>query len=103
MNSQSMLKYFDFEVYPGKEIQSDRDLLNIARDRSTTAYHLVGTCKMGPNSDRFSVVENRLRVWGFDNLRVIDASIMPRIPSSNVNATVLAIAEKAAVDVIQAT
>ena len=103
MYSQSMSKYFDFEVYPGKEIQSDRDLLDIARDRSTTAYHLVGTCKMGTNSDRFSVVDNRLRVWGFDNLRVIDASIMPMIPSSNVNATVLAIAEKAAVDVIQAT
>ena len=95
MNSDPLAHFFDGEVYPGKAIQSDEELLDVARDRSNTAYHLVGSCRMGPDNDKTSVVDNQLRVKGFKNLRVIDASIMPMIPSSNVNAAVLAIAEKA--------
>ncbi|MDG2474745.1 MAG: GMC family oxidoreductase N-terminal domain-containing protein [Paracoccaceae bacterium] len=101
MHSKPLSKYFDHEIYPGKEIHSDEELLNVARDRSNTAYHLVGSCRMAPETDKTSVVDTKLRVRGFENLRVIDASIMPMIPSSNVNAAVLAIAEKAASEILK--
>ena len=101
MNSSALSPYFDHEVYPGKDVQSDAELLNVARERSNTAYHLVGSCRMAPKSDSTSVVDNNLRVRGFQNLRVVDASIMPMIPSSNVNAAVLAIAEKIATEIVR--
>ena len=100
MNSEALSPYFDHEVYPGKDVQSDEELLNVARERSNTAYHLVGSCRMAPDSDNTSVVDNNLRVRGFQNLRVVDASIMPMIPSSNINAAVLAIAEKIAAEIV---
>ena len=101
MNSEALSPYFDHEVYPGKDLQSDEELLSVARERSNTAYHLVGSCRMAPETDKTSVVDNNLRVRGFQNLRVVDASIMPMIPSSNVNAAVLAIAEKIAAEIVQ--
>jgi choline dehydrogenase len=101
MNSAALSPYFEHEVYPGKHIHSDEELLNVARERSNTAYHLVGSCRMAPNSDKTSVVDNNLRVRGFKNLRVVDASVMPMIPSSNVNAAVLAIAEKIAAEIVR--
>ena len=51
MHTNAMAPYFDYEVYPGKTINSDSELLEIARKRSTTAYHLMGSCRMGPNTD----------------------------------------------------
>ena len=101
MNSSALSPYFDHEVYPGRDVQSDTELLNVARERSNTAYHLVGSCRMAPKSDSTSVVDNNLRVRGFQNLRVVDASIMPMIPSSNVNAAVLAIAEKISAEIVR--
>ena len=69
----------------------------MARERSTTTYHVMGTCRMAPlQSDASAVVDHKLRVHGISNLRVIDASIMPMIPSANINAAVMAIAEKGA-------
>ena len=65
------------------------------RRYTMTIYHPVGTAKMGPQSDPMAVVDNRLRVYGIKNLRVVDASIMPTITTGNTNAPVIMIAEKA--------
>lgn len=88
--------YFEADDQPGDEVHSDDEWLAYARQTASTAYHPVGTCRMGPDSDTSAVVDHELRVKGVDNLRVVDASIMPRAPSGNTNAATLMIAEKAA-------
>ncbi|MGH8430958.1 MAG: GMC oxidoreductase, partial [Solimonas sp.] len=82
------------EYRPGPEFQSDAELAEAAGAIGTTIFHPVGTCKMG--SDPMAVVDDRLRVLGVDRLRVIDASIMPRITSGNTNAPTYLIAAKGA-------
>lgn len=82
------------EYMPGQDVVSDYELLDFARSDGVTIFHPTGTCKMGTDSE--SVVDARLRVHGLRNLRVVDASIMPRIISGNTNAPVIMIAEKAA-------
>ena len=77
-----------------QNINSDQDIREIIRQRSDTVYHPVGTCKMG--IDSMAVVNSALKVNGIDNLRVVDASIMPTLIGGNTNAPVIAIAEKAA-------
>lgn len=78
---------------PGADVRSDAELLNWARDWSTSIYHPVGTCRMGPGPD--AVVDARLRVHGIHALRVADCSIMPEIISGNTNAPAIMIGEKA--------
>lgn len=96
MASQAMARYFDGEVLPGRNVASDDELLDFARQRGSTAYHLVGTCKMGLSEDPMAVVDPSLRVHGMRNLRVVDASVMPQVPSANTLAATLMVAEKAA-------
>ncbi len=79
-------------------IQTDEEIRQILRDRSDTVYHPVGSCKMGV--DDMAVVDPRLRVYGIQNLRVVDASIMPKVVNGNTNAPAIMIAEKA-VDMIR--
>ena len=88
--------FVDGETLPGRDAQSNDELLDFARAYGTTTYHLIGTAKMGPASDPSAVVDDSLRVHGMERLRVIDASIMPSMPSANTYATTLMIAERGA-------
>ena len=94
MHSKALSHYFDHEVYPGIEKQSDEELLQVARERGTTTYHQMGTCRMGPQSDPTAVVDNNLNVYGLKNIRVIDASIMPTMLSANLHSGATLIGEK---------
>jgi choline dehydrogenase len=96
MCTAAMAPYFDAETLPGDNTKTDEQWLEFARQRGSTGYHLVGTCRMGPASDASAVVDSELKVRGVDGLRVIDASVMPTIPSANTAAATMMIAEKAA-------
>jgi Choline dehydrogenase and related flavoproteins len=80
--------------YPDVGVSSDDELLDYARSHGGTAYHIMGTCRMGKGED--SVVSAKLKVHGVEGLRVVDASVMPTMPSANLTASVYMIAEKAA-------
>jgi choline dehydrogenase len=88
--------FFDFEQLPGKDVQSDDEILDFATRYGVSSWHLVGTSKMGPATDPHAVVDSRLQVYGFENLRIADASIMPVSPSANTFAATVMIGEKAA-------
>jgi choline dehydrogenase len=91
-----MAPYFDGEDFPGEAVQSDADLMEALKQRGTTTFHPMGACRMGPAEQKGTVVDDCLKVHGLDGLRVIDASIMPTMPSANLNASVIMIAEKGA-------
>lgn len=94
MASNALARFEPVEWKPGAALQSDDELAEAAGDLGTTIFHPVGTCKMGKDAD--CVVNDRLQVHGIDKLRVIDASIMPRITSGNTNAPTVMIAEQGA-------
>ena len=93
LSQPSLTKHAGKEVGPGYDKQSDEELNEYIRSNAETAYHPCGTCKMGV--DDMAVVDENLKVKGIQNLRVVDASVMPEIPSANLNAPTLMIAEKA--------
>lgn len=87
------------EVRPGPSAETDQELLDFVRHTGQTCWHPCGTCKMG--SDDLAVVDHQLRVRGIDGLRVVDASVMPFLVSSNTNLPTIAMAERAS-DIIAA-
>ena len=95
MNSKPFSPYVAEETWPGISRQSDEELLQHARETGNTAYHPMGTCRMGPAEQTNTVVDDQLRVHGIEGLRVADASIMPMMPTANLNAGTLMIGEKA--------
>jgi choline dehydrogenase len=88
------------EMRPGPEVASDEALADYLRQNIFSSYHPVGTCRMG--HDAQAVVDSQLRVHGLLGLRVADASIMPTIPASNINAAAIMVGEKAADMILQA-
>ncbi|CAD7685086.1 unnamed protein product [Nyctereutes procyonoides] len=88
------------ELQPGSHVQSDTEIDAFVRAKADSAYHPSCTCKMGQPSDPTAVVDPQARVLGVENLRVVDASIMPSVVSGNLNAPTIMIAEKAA-DIIK--
>ncbi|XP_038628415.1 choline dehydrogenase, mitochondrial [Tachyglossus aculeatus] len=88
------------ELQPGDHVKSDKEIDAFVREKGDSAYHPSCTCKMGQPSDPTAVVDHQTRVIGVENLRVVDASIMPSIVSGNLNAPTIMIAEKAA-DIIK--
>jgi len=94
MEQPQMRRYIAEERMPGSDCRSDAELLAYARGNGTTVYHPTSTCRMG--SDPAAVVDARLRVHGFEALRVVDASIMPTLVSGNTNAAAVMIGEKGA-------
>ena len=94
MAAPALQPFTPHELKPGAHVNSDDELALAAGDLGTTIFHPVGTCKMG--NDSMAVVDDELRVKGVQNLRVIDASIMPTITSGNTNAPTVMIAEKGA-------
>jgi choline dehydrogenase len=93
--SEPLKPYYAYEDFPGPKVTSDEELLAAATQRGTTTFHPGCTCRMGPADAPWAVVDDQLRVHGMQGLRVIDASIMPRMISANLNASTLMIADKA--------
>ena len=93
--SAPLAPYYAYEDFPGPKVQSDDEFLAAATERGTTTFHPGCTCRMGPADAKWAVVDDQLRVHGLQGLRVVDASIMPRMISANLNASTLMIADKA--------
>ncbi len=99
LQQPALAGYRGTELPASAGAQTDAQIEQFIRERADTIYHPVGTCRMGPGS--VDVVDAQLKVHGVQNLRVVDASIMPRIVGGNTNAPTIMIAEKAA-DMIKA-
>ena len=100
VGTQPMDVYRGEEFSPGPTVTSDEEILTWIRNNSQTAYHPIGTCRMGPAGPT-TVVDDKLKVHGIDGLRVADASIFPTMPSGNTNAPSIMVGEKAA-DILKA-
>jgi len=94
LETKTFKKYEPEEYRPGTHIKDDEELVKAGSDYTQTIFHPVGTCKMGIDDN--AVVSDKLKVHGIENLRIIDASIMPSITSGNTNAPTIMIAEKGA-------
>jgi choline dehydrogenase-like flavoprotein len=92
MNQPAFAKYVRQEHFPGKDVRTQADFENYARQYGRTSYHPTGTCKMGV--DDMAVVDPQLRVRGLEGIRICDSSIMPSLIGSNTNAPTIMISEK---------
>ena len=99
LNAPSLARQIAFERLPGPEVQTDEEIADYIRKWSKNDYHPVGSCKMG--HDDMAVVDTQLRVHGLKHLRVIDASVMPRLISGNTQATSIMIGEKGAAHILE--
>ena len=93
-SAPAIKQYVAAETLPGEHVQSDDELLDYARQYGSTVFHASCSCKMG--RDQLAVVDDQLRVHGLQGLRVVDASVMPAVTSTNTNAPTIMIAEKGA-------
>jgi len=96
VDSPALKPFSPDEYKPGKQYQSDEELIQAAGNIGTTIFHPVGTCKMGRADDPMAVLDSKLRVRGIHYLRVVDASAMPTITSGNTAAPTMMIAQRAA-------
>src|SRR5262249_14313019 len=94
LGTPQLSRFVDRETFPGDGVRTDDEVLHWARQYGGTVWHLVGTCRMGPAADKSSVVSDALRVHGLQNLRVVDASVMPSMPSANTYSATMVVAEK---------
>ena len=101
LNAPAFAPYRRAELEPGADVTSRDDLIAFIRSKAETVYHPVGTCKMGAEKDEMAVVTPDLKVKGVEALRVIDASVMPRLTGGNTNAPTIMIAERAAGMILQ--
>lgn len=101
VSAPSLARLVENEPWPGSDCQTDDELLDYARAHGNTGYHPVGTCRMG--LDASAVLDPHLRVKGVAGLRVIDASVMPRLVSGNTNAAAIMIGEKGADLILRST
>ena len=96
LGAPAFAPYRKMELEPGADVTSRDDLIAFIRSKAETVYHPVGTCRMGAQEDVISVVAPDLKVKGVEGLRVVDASVMPRLIGGNTNAPTIMIAERAA-------
>jgi choline dehydrogenase len=94
--SEPMARHVVAETQPGPQVQSDDEWLDFARRMGSSSWHMMGSCRMGPASDASATVGPDLKVHGIDGLHVVDASVMPTMPSANTYASVMVVADKAA-------
>ena len=95
LHTRALAPFFEADALPGPDVHADDEWLSYARQYGSTAYHLIGTARMGPVTDKTSVVDDELRIHGLQGIRVVDASIMPSMPSANTYSSTMMIAEKA--------
>ncbi|MBB4261239.1 MULTISPECIES: GMC family oxidoreductase [unclassified Bradyrhizobium] len=95
LKSAPLSPYYAYEDFPGPNVNTDDEFLQAATERGTTTFHPGCTCRMGPAGSTWAVVDDQLRVHGLEGLRVIDASVMPRMISANLNASTMMIADRA--------
>ena len=95
LKSAPLSPYYAYEDFPGPNVNTDDEFLHAATERGTTTFHPGCTCRMGPADSTWAVVDDQLRVHGLEGLRVIDASVMPRMISANLNAATMMIADRA--------
>ena len=101
VSQPALAPYHPVEHMPGVQFQSDEELAQAAGDIGTTIFHPVGTCKMGREEDPAAVVDSRLRLYGIEGLRVVDASIMPSITSGNTCSPTVMIAERGSMMILE--